>query len=127
MADETGTYVTKARTMCPFYGFSYEIIMRTFSDSKGNQCALNLYTEVIEMGKKKIVLYYSPCRMEMEGQEVSWDNCSFFNKEENYEGIEKLLESAAIFPNELRPEGASLWAGIPFREWYEHIVNGKEI
>lgn len=112
MTNEIQIYETKnQRTKCPFYGFAYA--MGVLMDSKGNQCAL-------------ITSSYSPCRMEISGQEICWSDCGF-NKEKHTSTIENILDSATIFPDELMPKGASSWKGIPLRKWYEHIVNGKNI
>ena len=111
MVNETKAYETRVRTKCPFYGFAYA--MEMLIDSKGNQCAL-------------VTNSHSPCRMEMSNQEICWNKCRL-NKEGSSLPVEKLLESAVIFPNELMPKGASSWEGIPLKKWYEHIINGRVI
>jgi len=110
MTNEIQIYKTKIRTKCPLYGFAYAI--GNLIDSEGNQCAI-------------ITDRYSPCRMEILDQEICWKDCRF-NSKESASNIEKILEFT-IFPNELMPKGAPSWKGIPLRNWYEHIVNGKNI
>jgi len=114
MEPETATIT---RTGCLFYGFHY--LGGMLMDSEGNQCAL-------------ITSSYSPCRMERRKQKTDWKLCEFnpaSNKVLAFSPsvIEEILTSATICPKELWPEGASSWKGISFRNWYEHIVNGKEL
>lgn len=65
---------------CPFYGFCYIKTTGTFIDSQGNQCAL-------------VTDSYSPCKMEVEGREVCWNDCEFSNKE-NRRHVEAILGGA---------------------------------
>lgn len=60
---------------------------------------------------------YNPCKMQLSEQKVSWNNCQYFNTEENAPTIESILNKCTIFPDELHPEGSSSWEGIPMRKW----------
>ena len=91
MSNEITTLDTTKREQCPFYGFHY--FDGIFMDQRGNQCAL-------------ITESYSPCRMELNKQKVSWENCPL-NTQEDTPIIEELLDNSKVFPDELHPKEAS--------------------
>ena len=98
------------RTKCPFYGFTH--LKNIFADSYGNQCAL-------------VKNSYSPCKMEMDNQEVCWNKCKFDRKK--IFKFEEFLDSVTIFPNELALKNTRSWEGIPLRKWYNYIVKEEQL
>lgn len=104
----------KTRTKCPFYGFAYAL--SAMMDTQGNQCAL-------------IRDAHSPCRRQVyENQEPNWKECDICAEEEKPNFLKSLEDNCVrVFPRELRPEGVREWAGVSFKDWHEHVVNGKEM
>ena len=57
----------------------------------------------------------------------NWLECTTHNTPEHDHILQSLLEGAQIFPNELFPRSDMSWEGIPFRDWYYHITEGKPL
>ncbi|MEK6888627.1 MAG: hypothetical protein AABW80_00805 [Nanoarchaeota archaeon] len=110
MSNEPVTPVNRTaspRPSCPFYGFHN--FRGMFTDSKGNQCAI----------KKE---GYRPCIMDIAGDAPCWKECIFYDA-----SLLEELGDSAIFPDELMPKGAESWSGIRFKDWAEHILEGKAL
>ncbi|MEK6885692.1 MAG: hypothetical protein AABX17_01885 [Nanoarchaeota archaeon] len=107
---ESTALKTMVRTKCPFYGFA--LFRNIMVDSRGNQCTL--------------LNGYAPCQMERASKSPDWVNCGF-NVEVAQKGLAELLENGRIFPEELKPADSKSWKGINFKDWYNHILDGKEI
>ena len=91
------------RKACPFYGFA--VMRKTMVDQKGNRCAL-------------ITDSYTPCKMEISGQETDWDKCDYNpNLLAIFGGA---LGKVMVFPNEFGPEDGG-WEGIRLTDWIQHI------
>ena len=91
---------------CPFYGFVGT--GGVFMDNHGNACALT--------GA------HSPCAMEMQQQTPAWDSCKSWNHDGNAPTIAAFMDSVRVFPETLRPAGASSWGGISLRVWFERVM-----
>jgi len=110
---EIKPYFEVERTHCPFRGFHYGGIPNVFLDSDGNQCALKIRS-------------YSPCQMEMAGDEPNWSEC-YFNTEKNREKLAGILETTRVFPREFRPPKIKSWKGISLMSWIKYITDGVPI
>lgn len=105
----------KERERCPFYGFSGECAamgFKTFTETRGNQCAL-------------LADSHSPCQMGYKGQTVDWDKCSL-NDEERRGQLELMMDQFSVCPEELWPKGKASWDGIPLRVWLVYVMSQKE-
>ncbi len=91
---------------CPFYGFV----------SRGN-----FFMET-EDGTCVLTSEQGLCRMERAGDVPGWDRCSVFNHERDAPMIARLLDSIAVAPEVFWPKGAQSWAGMKFRDWFEHVM-----
>ena len=89
-------YLEVERSKCPFYGFNG--MWGSLLDSQGNQCAL-------------ITTSYSPCQMEMAGQQPSWNLCPMHrdSTEEQIRELEELAKRTRIFPREFHPPEIKSW------------------
>ncbi|MFA5992823.1 MAG: hypothetical protein WC796_03900 [Candidatus Pacearchaeota archaeon] len=103
-----GELALKPEPRCPFYGMHYVSSQRLFVDSRGNQCSL-------------VTCAYAPCKMEVQSEEIDWNKCHF-NSKEGKRTVEEMLDSTTVFPPNLQ-QGT----GISLRDWYDHIMDGKEI
>ena len=86
------------RKRCPFYGFHQSPGL--FMDSRGNQCAL-------------ITDSYSPCRMEVVGDPVDWDECPITTEDDK-------ATIAASVRGKMFPE--EIPNGISELEWFAQIL-----
>src|SRR3989344_1587013 len=91
---------------CPFYGFHLPLMPRNANlliDSFGNQCAL-------------IQGSYSPCKMEINGEQPSWEECTLYEEHNKKTLITQLnINGLRVFPNGINKNN-----GLSFSEWYEH-------
>lgn len=102
-------YEPKTRPSCPFYGFAP--VLKAFLDTRGSQCGL------LSMVKGS----HTPCTLEWEGKEVSFDSCVHCNNVPNPVALKSILQHHKVYPRELWPEGVKSWSGISFPEWYDLI------
>jgi hypothetical protein len=97
----------KDRYKCPFYGFS--LTPGYFSDQENNQCALIISSD-------------HPCDIKSNNKTPDWNNC-YLNNMSNSNGIKEIIENYRTNASEFRPEGVNKWRGIPFRYFYDYIMN----
>lgn len=90
---------------CPFYGMYYSSRVAVFLENSGNQCAL-------------ITTAHAPCQMEMQRLQPNWRGCEF-NTSTIEDTVEGFVKDATVI-TESR-------GGIPFKDWYEHTVEGKPL
>tara|TARA_Y100000034_G_C6888479_1_gene408324 strand:+ start:1185 stop:1526 length:342 start_codon:yes stop_codon:yes gene_type:complete len=98
---------------CPFYGFS-NLPQNTLIYSGGNQCAL-------------ITNSFSPCQMEMRKETPDWTKCNFNQDDaETRSGLEKIFNNVNVWLTEHHPEGTKGTETLPFKQWYDEVMQGKE-
>ena len=93
----------RERPACPFYGFNH--VYGTLLDSRGNQCGL-------------IRNSYSPCQMEISGNEPDWHKC-YLNVGKNNRRLVGILD-VKVLPNELKSKHP--WSGIPLKDWMMRVM-----
>jgi hypothetical protein len=99
----------KERYQCPFYGFN--LTPGQFLDQGNDQCALIISSD-------------HPCDMKLDNKIPDWNNC-YLNNKSNSNGIKEIIENYKTNASEFRPEGINQWKGIPFRYFYDYIMNLK--
>ena len=102
------------RMPCPFYGFIIEL--GTFRDMDINVCAL------ISRSSGQT----SPCPFVVRGQFADWGSCIVCNTPKNKEMIRKEMIRWRVCPEEIYPKKKTSWKGIPFREYLEYVMAGRQ-
>lgn len=90
------------RPRCPFYGFAIGCLI----DTNGNQCGLILDS-------------IHPCKMEVNGYEVDFDNCRL-NTEEVRRYFDDNADEIRVHLDDLKSD-----KGVTFRIWKEFVM-GRE-
>lgn len=107
ISKNTGTYVSRGRPQCPFYGFNG--MFGKLIESGGNECGLTTRS-------------YSPCRMEIARETPNWRECPF-NTEDMNDRIESGMMDMKVLPRELRGSGRR----ISLLDWARHVMDGEEL
>ena len=107
-------YLEVERHPCPFYGFNGMFRFGDMMDSEGNQCAL-------------ITDSYSPCQMEMDGDEPNWNLCPIkqATPKKYLRRFEESAKRKRAFPREFNPPEQSSWKGIPLSDWMDYVLDRK--